>query len=51
MILNAVQQGEDIEIPPLILGAGAFPLRTFMLEPHGDAIQADVLIIEIFAKE
>ena len=41
MILNVVQQGEG----------GAFPLRTFMLEPHGDAIQADILIIEIFAKE
>ena len=51
MILNVVQQGEGVEIPPLILCAGAFPLRTFMLEPHGDAIQADILIIEIFAQE
>ena len=35
---NLVQQVEDVEIPPLILGDGAFPLGTFMMKPHGDAI-------------
>ena len=29
MIPNVVQEVEDIEIPPLILGEGAFPLWTF----------------------
>ena len=38
MIPNVVQQLEDIEIPPLILGEGAFPLWKFMLKPYGDAI-------------
>ena len=28
-------------MPPLILGDGAFPLRTFMLKSHGDAILPD----------
>ena len=32
---------EDIEIPPLILGYWAFPLWTFTLKPHGDAILPD----------
>ena len=41
MIPNVVQQLEDIEIQPLILGDGAFPLWTFMLKPHGDAILPD----------
>ena len=41
MIPNVVQQVEDVEIPPLILGDGAFPLRTFILKPHGDAILPD----------
>ena len=41
MIPNVVQQVEDVEIPSLILGDGAFPLRTFMLTPHGDAILPD----------
>ena len=38
MILNIVQQVEDVEIPPLILGDGAFPLWTFMLKPYRDAL-------------
>ena len=41
MIPNVVQQEEDIEISPLILGEGAFPLCTFMLKPHGDDILPD----------
>lgn len=41
MIPNVVQQVEDVEILPLILGDGAFPLRTFMMKPHGDAILPD----------
>ena len=36
-----VQQVEDVEVPPLILGDGAFPLRTFMIKSHGDAILLD----------
>ena len=38
---DVVQQVEDIEMTPLILGDGVFPLRTFMLKPHGDAILRD----------
>ena len=35
VIPNIVQQ---IDIPPLILGDGAFPLRTWIMKPHGDAV-------------
>ena len=38
MIPNVVHQVEDVEIPPLILGDGDIPLRTFMFKPHGDDI-------------
>ena len=41
MIPNVVQQVEDNEIPPLILGDGAFPLQKFMLKPYRDAILPD----------
>ena len=42
MIPNVVvQQVEDVEIPPLILSDGAFPLRTFVMKSHGDAILPD----------
>ena len=41
MIPNVVQEVEDIEILPLILGYGAFPQRTFMMKPHGEAILPD----------
>ena len=41
MIPSEVQQVEDVEIPPLILGDGTFPLRTFMMKPHGKAILPD----------
>ena len=27
-----------VEIPPIILGDGAFPLRSWLMKPHGDAI-------------
>ena len=41
MIPNVVQQVEDDEIPPLILCDGAFPLQTFILKLHGDAVLPD----------
>ena len=41
MIPNVVEQVKDVEINPLILGGGEFPLWTFMLKPHGDAILPD----------
>ena len=34
MIPNVFQQVEDIEIPLLIFGDGAFPLQKLMLKPH-----------------
>ena len=37
-IPNVAQKIEDVEIPPLILADGAFPLRTFLMKPHGDAV-------------
>ena len=40
-IPNVAQKIEDVEIPPLILGDGAFPLRTFLMKPHGDAVLPD----------
>ena len=41
IIPNVVQQVEDVKIPPFILGDEAFPLWTFILKPHGDAILPD----------
>ena len=35
------QKIEDVEIPPLILGDGDFPPRTFLMKPHGDAVLPD----------
>ena len=35
------QKIEDVEIPPLISGDGAFPLRTVLMKPHGDAVPPD----------
>ena len=32
---------EDVEIPPLVLGDEAFPLRTSMLKPYEDGILTD----------
>ena len=40
-IPNVAQKIEDVEIPPLILGDGAFPLPTFLMKPHGDAVLPD----------
>ena len=33
---NCVVDG--VETPPVILGDGAFPLRSWMVKPHGDAV-------------
>ena len=35
---SQVQNIDNLEIPPLILGDGAFPLRSWITKPHGDAI-------------
>ena len=40
-IPNVAQKIEDVEIPHLILGDGAFPQRTFLMKPHGDAVLPD----------
>ena len=41
MIPNVFQQVEDVEILFLILIYGAFPLTTWFMKPHGDAILPD----------
>ena len=41
VIPNVAQQVENVEIPPLILGDGAFPLRTWIMKPHGNAVLPD----------
>ena len=33
-----VQEIDNVEIPPMILADGAFPLRSWICKPHGDAI-------------
>ena len=29
---------DGVETPPVILGDGAFPLRSWIMKPHGDAV-------------
>lgn len=41
VIPNIAQNLGNVEVPPLILGDGAFPMRTFIVKPHGDAILSD----------
>ena len=37
----AAKTNDDIVIPPLILGDGAFPMRSFLLKPYSDAVLPD----------
>ena len=38
IIPEKAQTINEIEIPPMILGDGAFPLRTWISKPYGDAV-------------
>ena len=38
IIPECAQKVEKVNVPPLILGDGAFPLRTWIMKPHGDAV-------------
>ena len=41
VITDQVEVVNGLEIPPLILGDGAFPLRTWITEPYGDAVLSE----------
>ena len=38
VIPETAQNVEKVEVPALILGDGAFPFRTWLMKPHGDAV-------------
>ena len=38
VIPDKVQLCNNVEIPPMLLGDGAFPLRTWIAKPHGEAV-------------
>ena len=37
-LLGQVIEVNDVEIPPIILGDGAFLLHSWMMKPYGDAV-------------
>ena len=41
VILDKMQVCNDVEIPPMILGDGAFPFRTWLIKPYGNAIPSE----------
>ena len=36
-----VQKIGEVDIPPMILGDGAFPMKPWLCKPHGDAVLSD----------
>ena len=38
LIPSKIETVDDIEIPPQIVGNGAFPLRSWLMKSYGDAV-------------